>query len=109
MQNQQLMGVLKWEGNAKFSICFHLFINFSGQPWLGDIFIVSADSGSLLGILRNQTRKQETGHRILATSLPSQAPGKFTLQRKGKTVSHQTKEGEEKAPCVADLAYSYCG
>lgn len=101
MQNQQLLSLLRWEAHDKFSVCLHLFINFSGQPWLKDVFLVCAGSGSLLGILtkeRNQeagARAQDPSHLLALTSTE-----RLTLKEGEKGVtSHE--EGRGKGPvCV---------
>lgn len=101
MQNQQFLSLLRWEAHDKFSICLHLFINFSGQPWLKDVFLVCAGSGSLLGILtkeRNQeagARAQDPSHLLALTSTE-----RLTLKEGEKGVtSHE--EGRGKGPvCV---------
>lgn len=81
----QLFSLFKWEGHGKFSTCLRLFINFSVQPWLEDVFV----SGSLLAILTKE-RNQEAGARAQDPChlLARTGTGKFTLQRKDKSVSH---------------------
>lgn len=94
---------------ANFRVCRHLFIPFSGQPWLGDTFVGSGRPLATLALKKTQTpgsRRQGKG------SLPPPRPGSDGKSRhsKGRKKAGQIKRtlslqgGEKKARYITELS-----